>query len=207
MERPVSSESKDSWGWKKLCAGLPGAEGPVVGVNGKLYCVAPEMEKEGKPAGFMCHVDLEAGSYNTFAAPAIDGYGGIPAGCQAEPRGGFWVADMRLGILHIDRDGEVHQVATVDAKGEAMQGCNDCAFDPAGNLWVTAPAGPIAPAEYTRSMEKPFGSVYCVPGAAGLDIADITGGTVAVYKVRHVYLQLSFVKSHAKYAGSTCAGG
>ena len=34
-----------------------------------------------------------------------------------------------------------------------MQGCNDCAFDYEGNLWITAPAGDIAPAEYTRSMQ------------------------------------------------------
>ena len=65
-----------------------------------------------------------------------------------------------------------------------MQGCNDCAFDNTGNLWITAPAGEIAPAPYKRSFEvliddcymyvymyvtliryrafqAPFGSVYC----------------------------------------------
>lgn len=31
-----------------------------------------------------------------------------------------------------------------------------------GRLWVTAPAGPIAPAPYRRSFEAPFGRVYCV---------------------------------------------
>ena len=34
-----------------------------------------------------------------------------------------------------------------------MQGCNDCVFDCHGNLWITAPAGSIAPAPYKRSME------------------------------------------------------
>ena len=34
-----------------------------------------------------------------------------------------------------------------------MQGCNDCAFDYDGNLWVTAPAGEIAPAPFERSTE------------------------------------------------------
>lgn len=34
-----------------------------------------------------------------------------------------------------------------------MQGCNDCIFDYEGNLWITAPAGEIAPSPYRRSME------------------------------------------------------
>lgn len=34
-----------------------------------------------------------------------------------------------------------------------MQGCNDCTFDYDGNLWITAPAGKIAPHPYERSME------------------------------------------------------
>ena len=33
-----------------------------------------------------------------------------------------------------------------------MQGCNDCTFDYDGNLWVTAPAGKIAPNPYLRSF-------------------------------------------------------
>ena len=40
-----------------------------------------------------------------------------------------------------------------DGSGRTMQGCNDCAFDYDGNLWMTAPAGDIAPAEYKRSFE------------------------------------------------------
>jgi hypothetical protein len=45
------------------------------------------------------------------------------------------------------------QIAQVDSNGEALQGCNDCIFDHDGLLWVTAPAGPIAPAPYTRSTK------------------------------------------------------
>jgi len=45
------------------------------------------------------------------------------------------------------------QLATVDSEGRTMQGCNDCSFDYHGNLWVTAPAGEIAPSEYRRSFE------------------------------------------------------
>ena len=77
-----------------------------------------------------------------------------------------------------------------------MQGCNDCVFDGhgairgggerarlnsvphvelcacahvcvgTGNLYATAPAGPIAPEEYRTSRTEPFGAVYCVRGAA-----------------------------------------
>ena len=45
------------------------------------------------------------------------------------------------------------QVCRQDSKGRPMQGCNDCAFDNSGNLWITAPAGEIAPAPYKRSFE------------------------------------------------------
>ena len=34
-----------------------------------------------------------------------------------------------------------------------MQGCNDCIFDYNGDLWVTAPAGNIAPDPYKRSFD------------------------------------------------------
>ena len=41
----------------------------------------------------------------------------------------------------------------MDAGGRTMQGCNDCSLDYSGNLWVTAPAGNIAPDPYLRSFE------------------------------------------------------
>lgn len=34
--------------------------------------------------------------------PCIDGYGGIPAGCQVDKEHNLWVADMRLGMLKVD---------------------------------------------------------------------------------------------------------
>ena len=45
------------------------------------------------------------------------------------------------------------QICKRDYGFQAMQGCNDCVFDCHGNLWITAPAGSIAPAAYKRSME------------------------------------------------------
>ncbi|XP_005109246.2 diisopropyl-fluorophosphatase [Aplysia californica] len=69
---------------------------------------------------------------------------------------------MRLGILTVKPNGEFTQVARVDEGGRTMQGCNDCSLDYTGNLWVTAPAGDIAPNEYLRSFEEGFGSIYCL---------------------------------------------
>ena len=86
--------------------------------------------------------------------PRVDGNGGIPAGCQAEKDGSLWVADMRLGILKVNpQDGTFTQIAKLDRDGATMQGCNDCSLDYLGNLWVTAPAGKIAPHPYRRSFE------------------------------------------------------
>lgn len=48
------------------------------------------------------------------------------------------------------------QVCQEDDAGQTMQGCNDCAFDYDGNLWITAPAGKIAPHPYERSMEVDY---------------------------------------------------
>ena len=36
--------------------------------------------------------------------------GGIPAGCQCDLDNSIWVADMRLGILHMDPSGNFKQV-------------------------------------------------------------------------------------------------
>ena len=43
------------------------------------------------------------------------------------------------------------QVATLDADGNGLQGCNDCIFDSVGNLWVTAPASEIHVLPHRRS--------------------------------------------------------
>ena len=40
-----------------------------------------------------------------------------------------------------------------DRDNKTLQGCNDCIFDYDGNLWVTAPAGNIAPAAFSRSWD------------------------------------------------------
>ena len=59
-------------------------------------------------------------------------------------------------VLNLNTHGctsHISQICKRDYGFQAMQGCNDCVFDCHGNLWITAPAGSIAPAAYKRSME------------------------------------------------------
>ncbi|KAK7495006.1 hypothetical protein BaRGS_00013646 [Batillaria attramentaria] len=146
----------------KVLEGAAGSEGPVFDRNGNFFMVAPEVMKDGKFAGQILRVDLQSGQSTVLCEPNVNGYGGIPAGCQCDKEGIIYVADMRLGILKVSQSGEFTQVAKVDSEGQTMQACNDCIFDYHGNLWVTAPAGDIAPAEFRRSDKEPFGSVYCL---------------------------------------------
>lgn len=42
--------------------------------------------------------------------PEVDGYGGIPAGCQSDKDNNIYIADMRLGLLKMAPSGSVEQV-------------------------------------------------------------------------------------------------
>ncbi|KAK3609903.1 hypothetical protein CHS0354_036666 [Potamilus streckersoni] len=146
----------------KIAENIPGSEGPVFDKDGRFFMVAPERTKDGQFAGDILQINLNDGKPSVHCAPVVDGVGGIPAGCQCDKDNNLWVADMRLGILKIQPDGTFQQLCKTDSDGRVMQGCNDCIYDYSGTLWVTAPAGDIAPAPFRRSMEEPFGSVYCV---------------------------------------------
>jgi len=147
--------------FSKIIENVLGAEGPVFDNKGNFYMVAPEVEKDGKAAGQILKIDLSSGQKSLLCEPQVDGHGGIPAGCQTDKAGNIYVADMRLGLLTVTPSGQFTQVARVDAAGRTMQGCNDCSLDYLGNLWITAPAGNIAPDPYLRSFEEGFGSIYC----------------------------------------------
>ncbi|CAH1787840.1 unnamed protein product [Owenia fusiformis] len=129
-------------------------EGPVFTKDGHFYIVLPL-------AGEISRVDLEKKQASTFVAPSVNGFNGMPAGLQCDTENNIWVADARLGLLKVKQDGSFQQVATKDNQNETMQGCNDLIFDYHGNLWITAPFGPIAPNNLTESRKDPFGSVYC----------------------------------------------
>ncbi|ESP05381.1 hypothetical protein LOTGIDRAFT_227997 [Lottia gigantea] len=147
----------------KITSGIVGSEGPVFDKTGTLYVVAPTANMEGdKFGGQVLKVDIEQKQANVLCLPVINGDGGAPAGCQCDKDGNIMIADMRLGILKVQSNGHYTQICQVDDEGNIMQGCNDCHYDYYGNLWVTAPAGKIAPHPYTRSMEEAFGSLYCL---------------------------------------------
>ncbi|XP_063421626.1 diisopropyl-fluorophosphatase-like [Mytilus trossulus] len=146
----------------KITEGFPGAEGPVFDKCGNFYMVAPEVKTDGNFTGQVIRIDLDTCKSTVICEPNIDGFGGIPAGCQCDKNNMIWIADMRLGILSMNQSGQFNQLCKEDKDGNTMQGCNDCCFDYDGNLWVTAPAGKIAPHPYTRSNKEAFGSVYCV---------------------------------------------
>jgi gluconolactonase len=110
-----------------VAKGIAGAEGPVLDRRGRLFCVEP-------PTGKV----LEIRDDGTLREHANTG--GVPAGLQTDSCDDIWVADMKRGILRIDRDGRVHDVVR-DFDDRPIRGCNDLSFDSHGNLYFTAPAG------------------------------------------------------------------
>jgi len=118
---------------------IPGAEGPVFDRQGRFFMVAPDR-------GQLVQV-TELGEVSEFANT-----GGIPAGCQCDRENFLWIADMKWGILKVSPQGQVLPVVT-EFEGRPMRGCNDCAFDSQGHLYVTAPAG--------SSDQEPVGEIYC----------------------------------------------
>ena len=46
----------------------------------------------------------------------MDGYGGVPAGCNTDHDNSILVADMRLGILRVQQDGSFRQVSTLQIR-------------------------------------------------------------------------------------------
>jgi len=118
---------------------IPGAEGPCFNLDGEFFMVAPNR-------GQVVRV-TEDGKVAEFANT-----GGIPAGLQCDRENVLWVADMKLGVLSVSPDGKV-RAEVVEFEGKPMRGCNDCAFDSQGNLYVTAPAG--------SGKDAPVGELYC----------------------------------------------
>lgn len=125
--------------FEMLADGIPGSEGPVLDPAGRLFCVAPR-------DGSVLRLTPDGGK-REFANT-----GGTPAGLQATADGSLWVADMKRGILRVRPDGAVEHTVS-EFEGAPIRGCNDCALDSKGNLYVTAPAG--------SSGDKPVGELFC----------------------------------------------
>ena len=124
---------------KMLTDGIAGSEGPVLDRLGRLYCVSPR-------DGSVLRIEPDG------AKRELANTGGLPAGLQVTADHHLWVADMKLGILRVSPEGEVEHTVK-EFEGEPIRGCNDCALDSAGNLYVTAPAG--------SNADKPVGELFC----------------------------------------------
>jgi gluconolactonase len=122
-----------------IAKGISGAEGPVLDRQGRLLCVEP-------PTGKILQIQPD-GQLREHANT-----GGIPAGLQIDAADEIWVADMKLGILRVDRAGRVHDEVR-QFEGQPIRGCNDLSFDSLGNLYFTAPAG--------SNDQARIGEVYC----------------------------------------------
>lgn len=47
---------------------------------------------------------------SVLCEPAVGGFGGVPAGCQCDKNNVLWIADMRLGLITVDKQGTFIQV-------------------------------------------------------------------------------------------------
>ena len=122
-----------------LAEGVPGSEGPVLDTHGRFYFVAPA-------EGSIRYLD------DNGAQQELANTGGKPAGLQVTADNRIWVADMDLGVLRVSPDGTIEHTVS-EYEGEKMRGCNDCALDSQGNLYITAPAG--------SKGDNRIGEVYC----------------------------------------------
>lgn len=138
---PAKLSSASAENWRRVARGIRYVEGPVFDAEGWLYVVSPN-------DGRILRVDTDSGKADLWV-----GYDGIPAGLQFDSSGQLWVADMKRGILRSDHAGHIEPVVS-KWNGRPMRGCNDCAFDSAGNLYFTAPAG--------SGPGKPVGEVFCL---------------------------------------------
>ena len=126
--------------FKMVADGIRGSEGPVLDTRGRLFCVAPSTHQ-------VLRIDGEGEKHE------VANTGGKPAGCQVSADDAIWIADMDLGVLRLKPDtGELSDVVR-QYDDAPIRGCNDCAFDSKGNLYITAPAG--------SSAEQRVGEVYC----------------------------------------------
>lgn len=126
--------------YRRVVGDQPGAEGPIVTLDGRIFMVAPDL-------GWIVEVELEKGIARNFVH--VDG---IPAGLQVDANNDLWVADMKLGILRVSMDGNVFPEVT-HWDDLPIPGCNDLAFDSAGNLYFTAPGA--------SGPNHPVGEIYC----------------------------------------------
>lgn len=121
-----------------LISDIKGSEGPCTTVDGRIYMVQPGLGEV---------LEIVNGQ-----ARVVANTGGKPAGLQLARDGRLWISDMAKGILSVSPEGDLRD-EVVEFEGAPIRGCNDLAFDRAGNLYFTAPAG--------SSADKPEGEIFC----------------------------------------------
>ena len=126
--------------YRRVVGNQPGAEGPIITLDGRVFMVAPDI-------GWIVEVNLEESTARNFVH--VDG---IPAGLQVDVNNDLWVADMKLGVYRVDREGEIFPEVT-HWEGRPIRGCNDLAFDTSGNLYFTAPE--------KSGADHPVGEIFC----------------------------------------------
>ncbi|CAH1789003.1 unnamed protein product, partial [Owenia fusiformis] len=98
------------------------AEGPVFTMDGNFYMVSYN-------GGEILKIDLTKNLSSLLVAPSVGANSGMPTGSQCDHNNNIWVADQRLGLLKVYKNGTFHQIATKDNKNATIQGFNDLIFD------------------------------------------------------------------------------
>ncbi len=112
--------------FEKIIENIPGAEGPAVDTEGHVLMVCPNK-------GQILWI-------RDRTATELANTGGVPAGLQIDAEGRVWIADMKLGILRLEKDRKLMPIVT-EFEGKPIRGCNDLSLDGLGRLYFTAPAG------------------------------------------------------------------
>jgi len=112
--------------FEKMIEKISGSEGPAVDAEDHTLMVSP-----GKGQVLWIRDGMAAEIVNTA---------GTPAGLQIDSEGRVWIADMKHGILRLEKDRTLTRLVT-EFEGAPIRGCNDLSLDDLGRLYFTAPAG------------------------------------------------------------------
>ena len=135
-----------------LASGQCGVEGPCAGPNGWLLNVC-SLDRADRPDWPTRGGDVTATNFDRpRQSTVVLTTGGIPVALAFGPDGALYVTDEgRRAIVRVAAEGEPTDVIT-HWRGEPINGPNDLAFDPDGNLYFSDP--------WTSSPRNPIGAVY-----------------------------------------------
>lgn len=146
--------------------GHRGTEHVAVGPDGRLYT--------GTESGSILRIDFEAGAIEEWVAT-----GGRPLGLEFDGAGRLIVADAHRGLLTIDAEGEVRELAsTVD--GKPIQFANELAIAPDGRIYFTESSQRFSPAEWGGTYPASFLDLLEHRGTGRLLVYDPALGSASV---------------------------